>query len=95
MAPLSLHALELGKLETSTWTPCAEEGSFCAFEGKRVTRYGVEGSWHHAVSTNGIACTNASFGDPAFGRPKNCAVGEASSGDIQGGRVGVLPIFYV
>lgn len=82
MAPLSLQALELGKLETSTWTPCAEEGSFCAFEGKRVTRYGVEGSWHYAVSSNGIACTNASFGDPAFGRPKNCAVGETSSGDI-------------
>jgi hypothetical protein len=95
ISPFSLNALELGKLEASTWTPCAQEGSFCAFEGKRVARYGVEGSWHYAVSTNGIACTNASFGDPAFGHPKSCDLGEPSSGYVQGGRVGVLPIFYV
>lgn len=95
MIPMASYSVELDRLETAHWTPCAQEGGVCAFEGRRVVRYGAGDAWHYAVSSDGIACSNASFGDPAFGRRKKCQIGEVSTGELQGPRVAVLPIFYV
>ena len=47
------------------------------------------------MGADGIACSNTSFGDPAFGRRKECQLGEISTGELQGARVAVLPVFYV
>jgi hypothetical protein len=56
------------------WTFCAEEGGVCAFTGTMVVRYGANGSFFVETLTNGTACTNAVFGDPAPGTPKQCGI---------------------
>jgi hypothetical protein len=94
-APNNSHSLEIDNLEMASWAPCAKEGSYCAFEGQRVVRYGADNTWYYAVGADGIACSNTSFGDPAFGRRKECQLGEISTGELQGARVAVLPVFYV
>jgi hypothetical protein len=39
--------------------------------------FGANGSFNYATETNGIACTNAIFGDPLYGTTKACYI-EAS-----------------
>ena len=41
-APNNSHSLEIDNLEMASWAPCAKEGSYCAFEGQRVVRYGAD-----------------------------------------------------
>jgi len=59
----------------TNWTFCATEGGVCAFTGTMEVRYGANGSFLSKTLTNGTACTNAVFGDPAPGTPKQCAIG--------------------
>jgi len=61
------------------WTFCAPEGGVCAFTGTMEVRYGATGSFFVKTLTNGTACTNAVFGDPAPGTPKQCAIGTLST----------------
>jgi hypothetical protein len=56
------------------WTFCAPEGGVCAFTGTRDVRYGANGSFFVQTLTNGTACSNSVFGDPAPGTPKQCAI---------------------
>lgn len=58
----------------SGWQVCAREGQFCEFSGPATVRYGVPGSYVTRRAFNGIACSNAAFGDPAFGVRKRCEV---------------------
>ena len=59
---------------TGEWSVCAPEGSNCAFTGTQEVRYGANGSYFYKTLTNGTACTNAVFGDPAYGIRKDCAL---------------------
>ena len=63
---------------SSDWTFCAWEGNFCGFAGTKQVRYGADGSYAYKTLTNGTACGNSMFGDPAEGSVKHCAVGAAS-----------------
>lgn len=56
------------------WQPCAEEGDFCDFNGRKVVRYGARGRFTQDVFRNGVQCDNDSFGDPAPGNEKRCYV---------------------
>ena len=56
------------------WRTCAQENGFCEFRGKRLVRYGREGSYRERTFRNGVPCNNQSFGDPAPGVPKVCQV---------------------
>ena len=56
------------------WTFCATEGGFCAFTGTMDVRYGANGSFFFKTLTDGTACINGVFGDPAPGTPKECAI---------------------
>jgi len=56
------------------FTFCATEGAFCALTGTMEVRYGANGSFFFKTLTDGTACTNAVFGDPAPGTPKECAI---------------------
>ena len=58
---------------TDTWTPCASEGGTCAFSGTAQVRYGTDTQFVVQTLTGGTACTNAVFGDPAFGYGKTCS----------------------
>ena len=56
------------------WTFCAPEGGVCAFTGRMNVRYGANGSFVVKTFTNGTACTNKVFGDPAPGVAKSCSL---------------------
>jgi probable HAF family extracellular repeat protein len=58
----------------SDWTFCATEGALCAFTGTMEVRYGANGSFVVKTLTDGTACTNEVFGDPAPDTPKQCAI---------------------
>jgi len=74
---LSAQSGGQGLQPTSTpnpWTPCANENGFCSFSGTAQVRYGAGNSWNTGTFTNGVACNNSVFGDPAFGVVKSCQV---------------------
>ena len=56
-----------------TWTLCAQEGGQCSFAGKREVRYGAGTRVVSKTLTGPVACTNATFGDPAYGVVKSCS----------------------
>jgi len=60
--------------QTSDWTDCAREGGVCAFSGTMQVRYGANGLYVYKTLSNGTACTNAVFGDPAPNVVKSCAI---------------------
>ncbi len=59
----------------SNWTYCAGENQQCTFYGTQRVRYGANGSYYYNTFTNGVSCTNAVFGDPAYGTYKQCSYG--------------------
>ncbi len=54
------------------WITCATENGFCSFSGTTQVRYGAGETWVIQTHTNGVSCTNAIFGDPAWGVAKTC-----------------------
>jgi hypothetical protein len=58
----------------TTWVKCAVEGGTCIFSGTKTVRYGTGSKWTSKTATGSIACTNAVFGDPAYGYVKECDV---------------------
>lgn len=55
-----------------SWVKCANENKHCNFSGKMKVRYGHGGKWHYKTFTNGVACKNSVFGDPAPWTFKRC-----------------------
>lgn len=64
---------------TTTWQVCAVQGTFCQFSGTRQVRYGTTRYGVTRTFTNGVACTDAIFGDPDYGNKKTCWVGEPAA----------------
>lgn len=56
------------------WVTCANENGFCNFSGTALVRYGANNIWVTQLHTNGVACTNAVFGDPVYGVAKTCQI---------------------
>ncbi|SFV17834.1 galactose oxidase early set domain-containing protein, partial [Pseudoduganella namucuonensis] len=54
------------------WVRCAAEDQTCTFSGTLQVRYGANGSYAYRTATGPIQCSNAVFGDPAFGVAKSC-----------------------
>lgn len=54
------------------WVMCASEGQVCSFSDTRTVRYGTSGKYSEKNLSNGTACTNLVFGDPAPGIKKAC-----------------------
>jgi hypothetical protein len=62
------------------YTLCAAEGQRCGFSGAANVVYGARDSWTSPRGfTDGVACTNANFGDPLYGVVKACYVSAASA----------------
>jgi alpha-L-rhamnosidase len=53
-------------------TYCAPENGLCAFTGTRTVAYGAGTTFVDKSVTGGTPCTNAVFGDPAYGTVKSC-----------------------
>ncbi|MCX7357649.1 MAG: hypothetical protein NT015_05850 [Alphaproteobacteria bacterium] len=64
---------------------CADEDGRCSFMETRIVFYGAGDRYTTRALTNGTACTNAVFGDPAPGVRKACYT-EAGS-PVRGGAV--------
>ena len=73
-----------------TWVRCAGEGGTCSFSGTRTVRFGANGSSVTRTATGSIACTNAVFGDPIFGVPKQC---EYQDGNPPSATTAAAPVF--
>ena len=55
------------------YKPCAVEGQKCSFSGAANVVYGAGTTWTSPRSfTNGVSCSNATFGDPLWGVQKAC-----------------------
>ena len=65
----------------SGWSTCSVEGGLCLFDGTAKVRYGSGTTFFTATLSNGVACTNASFGgDPTPQVAKHCEVeGDANA----------------
>ena len=53
---------------------CANEGGFCGFSGTARVVYGIGSQVTSRVVSNGVACSNNVFGDPAPGQKKACYI---------------------
>ncbi len=60
------------------WAVCASEGGMCSFSGTQTVRYGSDAHYVDLALAGGTACTNAVFGDPAYGTSKRCWLGPTS-----------------
>ncbi|HEV3170681.1 MAG TPA: chitinase [Actinocrinis sp.] len=58
----------------TTWTSCSAENGSCSFSGTHEVAYGANGQYFYGSFTDGTSCSNAVFGDPAFGTAKTCYV---------------------
>jgi parallel beta-helix repeat protein len=65
--------------QTTSWTFCAGEGGTCSFTGTQQVRYGANGLYAYKTLSGSTACTNAVFGDPAPGLPKQCDTSASST----------------
>lgn len=64
-----------GNYGSGNWIFCGNENQPCNFSGTQVVRYGANGSYSYRTVTSGTICSNAAFGDPAFGYVKQCYYG--------------------
>lgn len=69
-------APDAGTTTSTTWRRCAIEHEHCAFTGTRTVRYGTDSVFVTRTLTDGTACDNAVFGDPAPTLLKACWVEE-------------------
>jgi galactose oxidase len=69
---ISFGSPEIATAAETAWTRCANEDQVCQFSGTRQVRYGANGSYAFKTATGTIDCTNAVFGDPAYGLDKFC-----------------------
>lgn len=65
----------VGDIPPTGFNACAAETQRCAFSGTAQVVYGARTTWTTPRSfTGGVACNNATFGDPLRGVPKTCYV---------------------
>ena len=57
---------------TSQWEFCANENQQCGFGDTQTVRYGSGNAFFSKTVSNGLACDNNTFGDPAVGAAKHC-----------------------
>ena len=58
-------------IQTAQWTHCADQGQRCEFTGTRQVRFGVSGRTTTGTFTDGVTCSNRSFG-VRYGRGNMC-----------------------
>ena len=67
-------------VSATTWTFCANENGQCSFSGTKDVRYGASGQYITKTFTDGTACDNSIFGDPAPGYLKECDYAASTTG---------------
>ena len=72
MSALGIGSAEASESGSAAWTACANEGQLCSFTGTQQVRYGTPTRYATLTLTDGTACSNAVFGDPAWGIVKSC-----------------------
>jgi galactose oxidase len=72
---------EISSVAPPPWTFCAYENGVCTFSGTQTVRYGANGTFYSGTFASSVACTNAIFGDPTPGLPKQCESSSTVSPD--------------
>ena len=70
-----MWAFHLQPYDWETYVNCASENGFCGFSGTKSVRYGTATNATYRTLSNGTACNNTVFGDPAPGFVKQCSIG--------------------
>jgi hypothetical protein len=65
--------------QVNEWVPCATEGGLCRVNGEGVVRFGIEGRYEYRSVSGPVMCNTDTFGDPAQGLLKSCAVNTSGS----------------
>lgn len=68
MAPIASPKVDASE----KWTPCAEDGGTCTYQGMRKVRFGAGDAWFHRTANGTIRCDATMFGDPAPSARKTC-----------------------
>nr|WP_319633430.1 fibronectin type III domain-containing protein [Paenibacillus psychroresistens] len=76
-------ALSVTTNSAASWVYCAGENNQCSFTGTKDVRYGGNDSYAYGTYTNGVMCSNNTFGDPAPGFYKTCEISDTGGGDTQ------------
>ncbi|MBI2031673.1 MAG: type II secretion system protein [Candidatus Levybacteria bacterium] len=77
------------------WIACAGEGQVCSFTGTKTVRYGANGSFAYGTFTDGVACSNSVFGDPAWGFSKKCYFDVGATISFNAGSPEVVPVIFL
>lgn len=64
----------------NSWVACGNENGFCSFTGSRVVKYGTSTQYVTKTFSDGVACNNGVFGDPAPGSAKGCWYASTANG---------------
>ncbi len=86
-----------GPLPADASGSCAGENQTCSFTGAREVWYGANSSWKYTQASNGISCSNGTFGDPLVGTVKACytrAANASSSTPTTGNGLNSDGFFY-
>jgi len=70
---LSVTATATSTAASTNWTECAREDEVCAVMGPVLVRYGAGNSMVIKEVGGQFRCSNAEFGDPAYGVAKSCS----------------------
>lgn len=68
----SAAAPEVEKALDSTWSKVADEGGTFTLTAATVVQYGAGTTFNSKTLSGTVKCTNATFGDPVFGKVKAC-----------------------
>ncbi len=68
------HAQSVTINPPPTWRACATEGGICASRAGALVRYGAGDRFTAQVVNGKVRCDNPTFGDPAEGTVKACAI---------------------
>ena len=69
----------LGAGDPAGWDYCTWEGGTCTFSGTRQVRFGTSTASVTKTFTGSVLCSNAAFGDPAYGKSKSCWLPSATT----------------
>ena len=70
--------------------PCSKEGGVCFFTGEQNVAYGSGDKFVIKRVSGPVACSNATFGDPAYGEVKHCYLSAAAV--VAAGDTGSPPV---
>lgn len=84
VAVMGMGFMSATSAQTGDWAFCAAEGNVCQVSGEAVVRFGIDGSYAYRNVAGPVMCNTDTFGDPARGERKHCAVSRSGNASGRG-----------